>query len=277
MSQLFWCLSVRPVFVSVWSPRPSVTSRIGTDAPCARQPVQRTLTGMTTTTLQSSVHTRPPLSRAAQLAAGLSLAAGALLTAAPQYLEQQWAGDLDRRHQIAWGLAHQSFYRAEWAAAMLGSLLLLVGFLGLWQVTRWRTPRLSAVGAVVLMWGMSGQVLSEAATYAAQVVAADVFGPADAERLVADGYLHDPGMVVAVLVPVIAGMFFGVILMAVALWRAGFPPVPVVLLALWPLWDFFGPSRLGPLSSELFLAMAGVWLGITLTRIPADRWHGRDA
>jgi hypothetical protein len=173
-------------------------------------------------------------------------------------------------------MAHLGFYRAEWLAAMLASILLLIGFLGLWQTTRWSAPKLTVIGTVVLTWGMSGQIFSETATYAGQVVAADVFGSADAERLVADGYLRDPGMIAGVLVPVIAGMFFGVILLAVALWRSAFPRVPVVMLALWPLWDFFGPSPLGPFTADLFLVVAGVWLAVVVARLPHARWLGRD-
>ena len=169
------------------------------------------------------VFTEPPLSRATQLVVAACLAAGALLIAVPQYVEHVLAGDLERQDRIAWGLAHQDFYRVEWLTAMVGGFALLIGFLGLWQITRWSSPRLTAVGAVVLTWGMSGQIFSDTATYVAQVVAADVFGAADAEILIADGYLHDPGMIVGVLVPVIAGMFVGVLLLAVALWRSALP------------------------------------------------------
>lgn len=223
------------------------------------------------------VSTEPPLSRAAQLVVATCLAAGALLIAVPQYAEHVVAGDLERQDRIVWGLAHQGFYRVEWLAAMVGGFALLIGFLGLWQVTRWSTPRLTAVGAVVLTWGMSGQIFSDTATYVAQVVAADVFGAADAERLIVDGYLRDPGMIAGVLVPVVVGMFVGVLLLAVALWRSGFPRVPVVLLALWPLWDFFGPAQLGPLTGEVFLLAAGAWLGLVVARLPRSTWLGRDA
>ena len=233
---------------------------------------------MTDTSIATTVvATEPPLSRPIRLTVAFCLAAGAALSAVPQYAEELLAGDLERDQQIAWGLAHQGFYRGEWIAAMLGKLLLLIGFLGLWQITRWSTPRLTAIGAVVLTWGMSGQILSETATYTGQVVAAEVFGAGGAERLIADGYLHDPGMIVVVLVPVIAGMFFGVILLAVALWRSGFPRVPVATLALWPLWDFFGPSPLGPFTTDLLLLVAGVWLGVVVARMPHARWLGRDA
>ena len=104
---------------------------------------------------------------------------------------------------------------------------------------QWRTPKLTVIGAVVLTWGMTGQLFVRLRPTPAQVVAADVFGSVEAERLIADGYLHDPGMIVGVpLVPVIAGMLFGVILLAVALWRSGFPPVPgrhARALAAWGL------------------------------------------
>jgi hypothetical protein len=230
-----------------------------------------------TSTPARDVRTAPPFSRTIQLTVAASLAAGALLGALPQYVEHLLAGNLERMDQIAWGLTHQGFYRVEWLAGMLGSVLLLIGFLGLWQITRWSTPRLTAIGAVVLTWGVTGQILSETATYTAQVVAADVFGAADAERLVTDGYLRDPGVTAGILLPVIAGMFFGVIILAVALWRSGFPRVPVVLLALWPLWDFFGPSPLGPLRTELLLLVPGIWLAVEVARLPRSRWLGRAA
>jgi hypothetical protein len=232
---------------------------------------------MTDTSLPATViSTEPPFSRPIRLTVAFCLAAAAVLSAVPQYVEHLLTGDIEREDQIAWGIAHHDFYRVEWLAAMLGSVLLLIGFLGLWQITRWSTPKLTVIGAIVLTWGMSGQIFSETATYTSQVVAAEVFGSADADRLIAVGYLRDPGMIAGVLVPVIAGMFLGVILLAVALWRSAFPRVPVVMLALWPLWDFFGPSPLGPFTTDLFLLVAGVWLGVVVARLPHARWLGRD-
>ena len=212
------------------------------------------------------------LSRRAQLASAGSLAIGSLLIAVPQYVDRLWAGDLERLQRIRWGLAHPGFDRVEWAAAMVGSFLLLFGTLGLWHRTRRRCPRLTTVGAVVLTWGLSGQIFSDTATYAAQVVTAHVVGAADAERVIAKGYLHDGGMIAVVLVPVILGMLVGLGLLVVALWRSGFPHGAVVALALWPLWDFFGPSALGPLTADLWLAIGGVWLAVVLARTPREQW-----
>src|SRR6476661_9787869 len=87
----------------------------------------------------------PPFSRAIQIIVAVSLALGGVLTGGPQYLEYLLAGDLGRSDQIAWGLGHQAFYRTEWVAGMFGGFLLLLGFLGLWQFTRWRAPRLTAI------------------------------------------------------------------------------------------------------------------------------------
>jgi hypothetical protein len=218
--------------------------------------------------------TTPPLSRVTQLTVALSLILGSTLVAVPQYLEYLSADDLARKQQIAWGLSHQGFYRAEWAAGMVGSFLLLLGFLGLWQLTRWYTPKLTAVGAIVLTWGMMGQIFSDVGTYTGQVVAGDVFGASGAERLISDGYLKDPGMIVVVLVPVIAGMFFGVLMLASACWRSALPKAPVVALALWPLWDFFGPGPVGPFSGDLLLLFAGVWLGVAVALLSRQRWLG---
>lgn len=223
---------------------------------------------MTTTTANA------PLSRSIKFAVAASLALGSVLIALPQYLEYLRAGDLERDQQIAWGLSHQAFYRGEWVAGMIGSFLLLLGFLGLWQVTRWRSPKLTAIGAVVLTWGMTGQIFSDVGTFTAQVIAADVFGAAQAEKLVAEGYLKDPAMITAVLVPVIAGMFFGVLLLAAACWRSALPRAAVVALALWPLWDFFGPGPVGPFTADVFLLVAGLLLGTAVARMPATRWRG---
>jgi hypothetical protein len=228
----------------------------------------------TTRLVPTTPVTAPPLSRAIQFAVALSLVLGSALVAVPQYVELLRAGNLERNEQIAWGLAHQGFSRAEWAAGMIGSFLLLLGFLGLWQLTRWHSPKLTAVGAVILTWGMTGQIFSDVGTYTSQVVAADVFGASRAERLVDDGYLKDPGMIAAVLVPVIVGMFFGVLLLAAACWRSALPKAPVVALALWPLWDLLAPGPVGPVSAEPFLLFAGIGLALAVARMPGQRWRG---
>src|SRR3954452_5921984 len=192
-------------------------ARIGTDAPCAEGRCAGTVVGMTETSMPTAaVPTEPPFSRPIQRAIAACLIAAPVLSAVPQYVEHLLAGDRGRESQSAWGLAHQGYYRFEWLAAMYGSILFLLGFLGLWHIPRWSAPKLTAVGPVVLTWGMCGQIFSETSTYAGQVAAAEVFGSRGAERLIAEGYLHDPGIIGGVLVPVIAGMFFGVILLAVA-------------------------------------------------------------
>jgi hypothetical protein len=222
------------------------------------------------TELMTPTQQDPPLSRPIRLVAAACLGAGALLTALPQYAERLLAGNLDRSAQIAWGIEHLWYYRIEWACAMVGSFLLALGFLRVWQCARWTAPRLTAVGSVVLTWGMMGQILSEAATYAAQVSVAHVFGPAKGDGLVSQGYLHDPAFIATVLVPVVVGMFVGLILLCVTLWRAHFPRGLVIVLALWPLWDFFGPSS-RVMGGEPFLAVAGVWLALVLGRGPEQR------
>lgn len=227
----------------------------------------------TQTTAQTSP-SDPALPRRAVLASAICLGFGSLLIAVPQYVERQWAGDLERAAQIRWGLAHLGFYRAEWLGAMLGSFLLLLGTLGLWRLTWRHVPRLTTVGVVVMTWGLGGQLFSDTATYTAQVVTAHVLGADDAERVIADGYLHDPGMIAGVLVPVILGMLVGLGLLVVALWLSGFPRGAVVAWALWPLWDFFGPATLGPLSAELGLAIGGVWLALAMARLPGERMSG---
>ena len=84
-------------------------------------------------------------------------------------------------------------------------------------------------------------------------------------------------MIVVVLVPVIAGMFFGVLMLLAACWRSALPKAPVVALALWPLWDFFGPGPVGPFSGDLLLLFSGVWLGVAVARLSRQGWWAKSA
>lgn len=218
----------------------------------------------------------PPLSRAVQRAVGASLVLAGVLNGGLQYVDHLAAGDGDRRELIVWGLEHHAAYQALWFGAMMSSIFLLMGFLGLAQVTRWHTPRLTAVATLLTIWGMwgFGNVLS--GTYVAQVVTARTLGADDAVTLIEDGYLQDWGMIAGSLAPHLLGSFFGILLLAVACWRAGLPRVPAALLVVFLLWDFL-LTPVGVFEPHLLLLVALGWLGVVVLRMPQDRWLGRPA
>lgn len=230
----------------------------------------------TTLAAASSSQPAPPLSRAARVAVGVSLVVGGVLNGGLQYVDHLTAGSGEKAEMMAWGLAHQGLYRAVWVGILISSGFLLLGFLGLAQVTRWRTPRLTAVAAVLTTWGMSGFANVLAGSYVANVVAPDVLGLEGAVRLVDDGYLADWGMTLGALAPHLVGSFFGVLLLVVAGWRSGLPRVPLVLLAAFLVWDF-ALAPWGILEPHVLLLVSLVWLGVFVLRMPHARWLGGTA
>ncbi len=220
--------------------------------------------------------TAPPLSASIKRGVAACLILAGLLNGGLQYFDHLVAGDGERRELIAWGLAHHALYQSVWFGVMTSSVPLLLGFLGLAQVTRWHTPRLTLAATLLVTWGMAGFGNVLAGTYVAQVVTPDVFGVDTAVSLVEEGLLKDWGMVAGALAPHLIGSFFGVLLLAVACWRSGLPRVPVVLLVVFLVWDFaFTP--IGVLEPHLLLMVALVWLGVDLGRMPQARWLGRKA
>jgi hypothetical protein len=232
-----------------------------------------------TTTVFNHSETRqqvPPWSRSIQRVVGISLVLGGLLNGGLQYVDHLTAGDGERRELIVYGMEHHAAQQAVWFGVMQSSLFLLIGFLGLAQVTRWHAPRLTAAAALLTVWGMWGFGNVLAGTYVAQVVTPDLFGADDAVTLIEDGYLQDWGMIAGSLAPHLIGSFFGVLLLAIACWRSGFPRVPVVLLVVFLLWDFM-LTPVGILEPHLVLLVALVWLGVGVLRLPHARWLGRLA
>ncbi|KAA1419753.1 hypothetical protein FE697_017740 [Mumia zhuanghuii] len=233
---------------------------------------------MTDTTLSTvgTVRPVPPLSRAIQLGVATCLILGGLLNGGLQYADHLLAGDPERRELLVWGLEHHAVYQAVWFGVMLSSVCLLLGLLGLAQITRWRAPRLTAVATVLTVLGMWGFGNVLAGTYVAHVVVPDVLGVDAAVTLVEDGYLKDWGMVAGSLVPHLVGSFFGVLLLAVACWRAGLPKVPAVLLIVFLVWDF-ALSPIGIVEPHVLLLVALVWLGVAVARMPQREWLGQSA
>ena len=231
---------------------------------------------MTETALRplSTLPAEPPLSRGIQRAVAVSLVLAGVLNGGLQYVDHLTAGDGEQRELITWGLAHHTAYQAIWFGVMLSSVLLLLGFLGLAQVTRWHVPRLTAVAAALTVWGMWGFGNVLAGTYVAQVVTPDLFGVDDAVTLIDEGYLKDWGMIAGSLAPHLIGSFFGIFLLAIACWRSGLPRVPAALLIAFLVWDF-GFSPVGLLEPHLLLLVSLVWFGVFVGRMPRETWLGR--
>ena len=233
---------------------------------------------MTLTADQTSTLT-PPLSRAARVGTAVCLVAAGLTNGLAQYVGELLMPDLeDFSAQIRWGAQHTGIHTAEQTALLFSMLVLPLGLLGLAQVTRWSAPRLTAVGVVLTCWGMWGFHNVVALGYAAGTVGPGAIGT-DAAVALNEGYLDHFGTVVMALLPHLVGSFVGVLLLSLAgLRSASLPRVPLVLLIVFLVWDFVLPS-VGPLEPHLLLAVALVWLGVAVLRMPQLEWSnpGRGA
>ena len=219
----------------------------------------------------------PPLSRAAQLGAGVSLLLAGLLNGGSQYLTHLLTGDHgDFSDQIRWGAEHPGPHQAEQAALVASMFFLPLGLLGLAHLARWGAPRLTAVALALVLWGMWGFHNVVALGYGAGSVAPGAIG-VDAAVDLNESYLDHLGVTLTALVPHLLGSFLGLLLLTVACWRSGrLPRVPLALLAAFLVWDFL-LAPVGPLEPHLLLAVALGWLGVHVLRMPVGTWSGNPS
>ena len=219
----------------------------------------------------------PPLSRAAQLGAGLSLVLAGLLNGGSPYLTHLLTGDHgDFSDQIRWGAEHPAPHQAEQAALVASMLFLPLGLLGLAHLARWGAPRLTAVALPLVLWGMWGFHNVVALGYGAGSVAPDAIG-VDVAVDLNESYLDHLGVTLTALAPHLLGSFLGLLLLTLACWRSGrFPRTPLVLLAGFLVWDFT-LAPVGPLEPHLLLAVSFTWLGVHVLRMPAGTWSGKPS
>lgn len=234
-------------------------------------------TSFTASTTTSTEPHGAPLSRAVQIAVGVSLLLAGLTNGLAQYLGALLMPPLDDfTAQIRWGAEHPTVHVAEQTALLVSMLVLPIGLIGLAQLTRWGAPRLTAVAAVLFVWGMWGFHNVVALGYAAGTVGPDAIG-VDASAALNEGYLGHTGTMVTALLPHLVGSFFGLLLLAVAGWRGRtLPRIPLALLVGFLIWDFGLPAS-GPFEPHLLLAIALGWLGVHVIRMPLSRWRGRTA
>jgi hypothetical protein len=217
--------------------------------------------------------TRPPLSRAAQLAVAASLLLAGLLNGGTQFVGHLVVGDRDFSDQIRWGAEHPVFHGVEQFVLLTSMLFLPIAVLGLAQVTRHRAPRLTAVGIVLTVWGFWGFHNVLALGYTAGTIAPSALGVDSAVRL-NESFLEHPGAVFGALVPHLLGSFLGLILLAIAGWRGrSLPRIPLVLLVAFLLWDFLLPP-VGPLEAHLLLLVSFGWLAVHVARMSWQEWSG---
>lgn len=218
----------------------------------------------------------PPLSRATRRAVGVSLVLAGVLNGGSQYASAVLGGDYDTFSEQIRLSSGDLLHQVEQAALVVSMLVLPLGLLGLAQITRWHARRLTAVAAVLVVWGMWGFTNVVVLGYAAGTVAPGALGVDAAVRL-NEAYLEHPVVLATALYPHLLGSSLGLALLCVAGWRSRvLPRVPLALLLAFLVWDFTLPSY-GPVAPHLLLLVALVWLGIRVVRMPHTVWLGQKA
>lgn len=215
----------------------------------------------------------PPFARAIRVTAGASLALAGMLNGVPQYVTYLMGKTTNRfADHVAWAEAHPAAAAAE-QYALLGSMLFVtLGILGLAQVCRWRSPRLTAAGTVLAVWGMWGFHTILAVGFLLSTMAAEA---PEATRAFAAAVDADPPIaaLLAALGPHMVGSFLGLLLLGIGWLRSGFPPAPAILLFAFLAWDFLWVPY-GPIEPHLLLVAAWVWMGVLIMRMPDAVWRG---
>jgi hypothetical protein len=226
-------------------------------------------TGSSTTTAP----TPPPFSRALRIAAGACLIAAGLLNGLGQFIGSLLApGDLAFSELIPWGADHPLAWGIEQTAIVVSSLFMPLGLLGVAHVSRFRAPVLTAIATPLVLVGMWGFANVLSTGYVTGTVAPTVLSVDQAVEL-NDGLGTHPGLLAVTLVPFLLGAFFGLILLSVAAWRSrSFPRPALALLVVFLLWDFGLP--IGPVDLHVLLAIAWIWMGLHLLRMPDAVWSG---
>lgn len=221
----------------------------------------------------SPSRTIPPFSHALQRCVGVILILAGVLNGGAQYLAHLLVGDSDTtlREDIVWGLEHPVAYGIEQYAMQVSVVLLLLGFLGVAQVTRWTAPRLTAVATVLVVWGMWGFQNLLALDLVGESVAPSAIGIGAAVDL-SEATYSDPGVWATALGPHLVGSFLGILFLAVAA-RHSFPKPAVALVVVFLVWDFLLPP-VGLLEAHLVGMIALAWLGVHVLRMPHSAWIG---
>lgn len=207
--------------------------------------------------------------------AAACLVLAALSNGLSQYVGHLVIGDLDWVDQVRWGVGHLAFQRTEQSLLVVSALFMPLGLLGLAQVTRWSSPRLTLVAVPLMLWGMWGFHNILAIGYITGTAAPQIIGLPVAVQL-NEEMVRDPGAALLGLLPHLLGSFIGILLLTIAAWRCGrFPRVACALVIAFLVWDYLLPP-VGPLEAHLLLAVGWTWLGVSLWRMPAETWCGAD-
>jgi hypothetical protein len=217
--------------------------------------------------------TAAPYSSLIRKAVGVCLVLGALTNGLTQYVQHLVMPEGEGVEEMRWMLAHPLYLHVDQSLVVLSALFMPLALLGVAQVTRWSSPRLTLVAVPLLLWGMWGFHNILSTDYLVRTVAPSVLPLREAVAL-DEVLLSDAGLAVMALLPHIVGSFLGALLLSIAAWRSGgFSRTASGIVIAFLVCDFLLPP-FGVLEAHLLLTIGWAWWGLDLIRMPHERWAG---
>ncbi len=205
--------------------------------------------------------------------AGLSLIAAPLVGLVSALITPQYTGDLEDE------LTAISEHTGRWLVSdflnLLTFFLMIPAVLGILHLLRHRSVALGHIGAALALLGLffHGAIIGFALVSVPLVESG-----LEREQMVAFAEkMYEGTAFIMILAPFI-GFYLGLIILAVALWRAKVAPLWVsVLIVAGLLSEFAGTDAVSPeLMFALLLVSLG-WLGLRVLRMPDAEWAGASA
>lgn len=202
--------------------------------------------------------------------AGLSLIVAPLLGLVGALFLPQSTGDLGT--ELATIAAHSGRWLIGEFLTLLSFLLMMVAVLGIIRLLRERAVALGHIGAALALLGLffHGAIIG----YALVEVPLVESGFERAQMVTFTERMYESPAFIMILAPFIA-FFLGLILLAVALWRAKVAPLWVsVLIVAALLSEFVGTDAVSPELLFALLLVSFGWLGLKVLRMPDAQWEG---
>lgn len=157
---------------------------------------------------------------------------------------------------------HQGRFTASVLLGVAAVVLFTPAFLGLADACLARAPRAARIGGWVAAVSMAG-FMGVRGVQAVQLAAVkDGMDRQTAGRLLDHTLTNPIGAVMLILF--LGGTVIGIITLAVAVWRAGFPRPAVVLLVLFPVIDNAIQGNAGTVAAHAVFLVALGWFAVTL-------------
>lgn len=161
---------------------------------------------------------------------------------------------------------HQGAFVTSVLIGVAATALLVPAFAGLGSACVARTPRLARAGVAVSVLSMMGFFAVRMVQGIQLQLVKDGVDRHTASKVV-DGVTGNP-IGATILVAFLLGSLVGLVLLAVAAWRAGLPRPAAVALGAFPFADLALQGHVGTIAAHVLLLAATSWIAAALLREP---------